>query len=684
MAEQEKVSELDSSMRKARGFLAVAIVTKFAALLTGAAQLQRTLALTDEMAAYKDVLDDGPLAALAALDAPLSLVTIVFFCLWLARATAAGRVSFAKEGWPRRMGAFCWTGLAASALTTLVALGSTVVKAVILMRSFLPLDGAMSPLQIPEELPVAFLRLDALTLVVLSFLQLIVFAFFRILVKKAMEEEPAPEESVKAAPPEKAEEESKEGFGWPEQPTRLAVLAILVSATLFGAVDDPYTPVTFGRVSEDDIETNSHASLRGIVSFVSGIDSNLFYVADFAYQGQTSVAVLLPEGASRPSAGDLVLAEGYLGRYDTRAALEATQVDVIRREELMNPGLAKQADFRRGLLYNRRVLLDGTVRAVSVVEEDVAFPRTVLKVRLDNHEIEAILPGVYKGRRLADERVRLTGLARQKIGSDDKVIDNYVELQSADDIVLLRAEDSSDAFYGLLVLGAAILLGMSVMLAALWLIGRRERREMALIAAERRRMAADLHDTIEQHLAGANLIAAGVLAQEDTPDDVREAMKALAALLANAKAEVRSAVLNLRSETDRDETLKDAIVKRVAALGKTGVQSRSCLRALPEHLPEGMKQDILLIINEAVTNAVKHGKAKCVIITSDPEGAQGFRLRVLNDGAPFEVERALGPDMGHYGLSGMRERALRNNLRISWGRKDEWTYMELISKGGQS
>ena len=88
----------------------------------------------------------------------------------------------------------------------------------------------------------------------------------------------------------------------------------------------------------------------------------------------------------------------------------------------------------------------------------------------------------------------------------------------------------------------------------------------------------------------------------------------------------------------------------------------------------------MLILREATTNAVKHGKAQQIVFTGDPLRPKGFVLRVLNDGAPFEVSRALGPETGHYGLSGMRERALRNRLAISWGRSDKWTYMELRSE----
>ncbi len=148
-------------------------------------------------------------------------------------------------------------------------------------------------------------------------------------------------------------------------------------------------------------------------------------------------------------------------------------------------------------------------------------------------------------------------------------------------------------------------------------------------------------------------------------------------LLANAKMEVRSAVLNLREVGGETETLDAAIARLAAALAKTGVRTHRLLRGLPGNIPEGARQDMLLILQEAATNAVKHGRARTILFTCDPRADGGFVLRVLNDGAPFEVDRALGPETGHYGLSGMRERALRNRLSLSWGVEDQWSYVQL-------
>ena len=95
---------------------------------------------------------------------------------------------------------------------------------------------------------------------------------------------------------------------------------------------------------------------------------------------------------------------------------------------------------------------------------------------------------------------------------------------------------------------------------------------------------------------------------------------------------------------------------------------------------DGVRQDVVSIVREAVTNAVKHGRPDNIALVCDA-GKDCLVLRVLNDGAPFEIDRALGPETGHYGLSGMRERALRNRLSLSWGKRGTWSYVQLGSEG---
>ena len=115
-------------------------------------------------------------------------------------------------------------------------------------------------------------------------------------------------------------------------------------------------------------------------------------------------------------------------------------------------------------------------------------------------------------------------------------------------------------------------------------------------------------------------------------------------------------------------------------LDRGKVNARCRLRGLPDHLPGAFFSDLIGIVQEATTNALKHGRAKNIVLVSDPltgDGKRGFVLRVLNDGEPFDAAAALGPEAGHFGLAGMRERAKRNGMRISWGVEGRWTSVEV-------
>jgi len=99
--------------------------------------------------------------------------------------------------------------------------------------------------------------------------------------------------------------------------------------------------------------------------------------------------------------------------------------------------------------------------------------------------------------------------------------------------------------------------------------------------------------------------------------------------------------------------------------GKTRV--RSFLSGLPADLPIRVKRDLLAIASEAIGNAVRHGGAKNVIVVSEGDDAGAFTLRVLNDGEPFSVDAAPGPEEGHFGISNMRERAMRSGMSLTFG-----------------
>ena len=450
---------------------------------------------------------------------------------------------------------------------------------------------------------------------------------------------------------------------------------------LFGVcVGETLSPREFLKLEPEEVAKGGEASVRGVVTFVSGIERR-FVIAPQDNPRHAGVMVLCGADVTSPENGDLVLVSGQTIKYGGLPAVKATRVDIIRSTTLPIASEVKQADFRRGLLFNRRISLTG--KAVGMRGESAAGANiTVMSLELDNYVACVKIPGVVDADGVVGETVCVTGLAVNRNADDGLFLDAELEVSGVDALDVIEKNAAAPFIIAAICVLGAIVLFFAGMSFFLWRRGVRVKRDMEVVAAERRRMAADLHDTIEQHLAGANLIAAGVQSLDGVTPEVVEAMKALAGLLANAKAEVRSSVMNLRNAGDASVPLSDTIGSMVTSLKKTGVRARKCLRGLPDTLPEVVAHDLVQIIREATTNAVKHGKAGKVVFTSDPLPDGGFEFKVLNDGAPFEIDSALGPETGHYGLSGMRERALRSRLGIEWGRDGRWTFVRIVAEKG--
>ncbi len=454
-------------------------------------------------------------------------------------------------------------------------------------------------------------------------------------------------------------------------------LAAILAASLPAAGDEYLWPSEVLALPAAVAATGGVVSVRGIVTFISGMETNRFVVAPEDHPHLRGVEVASTRPCEDLVCGAIVLVSGKAAERSGTIAIDAATVNILRVERPYAPPVAKQADYRRGLLDGRVIALEGTVREVRPVSSGGAHATEILLL-MDGYTATVRFPWEIDDDDFLGEPVRISGFART-VFKDGKRVDSLLEVEKAEDIVFRRSKTALRVLLVASILLVAVLACISAGLLVLWLRVRREKREAEVVAAERRRMAADLHDTIEQHLAGANLLAASVMQLEETPESVRDALKNLMALLANAKLEVRSAVLNLRSVGGETQTLGESIVRMAESLAKTGVRTRHLLRGLPESVSEGERQDILLILHEAATNAVKHGHAGTIVFTCDPREDGGFVLRLLNDGMPFKIDRALGPETGHYGLSGMRERALRNRLSLSWGERERWSYVQIES-----
>ena len=227
--------------------------------------------------------------------------------------------------------------------------------------------------------------------------------------------------------------------------------------------------------------------------------------------------------------------------------------------------------------------------------------------------------------------------------------------------------------------GIVIALVIAIAIGAVVLLRyRSQKRALALLTDERKRMAADLHDTLEQQLASVRMVLnAAVSFTPNVPEKVTQAVTEANGLLAHAKDEMRARIFNMRSDTlftQGPEKVFTSLARKFSKSGCVRVMTR--LRGLPDRLPESVFSELVFIVGEALTNAVKHGHCKTVVIASDP-APNGFTLSVANDGEPFDPAKALGPESGHFGLAGMQERAKRASIGLRFVHEGRWMILRL-------
>lgn len=178
-------------------------------------------------------------------------------------------------------------------------------------------------------------------------------------------------------------------------------------------------------------------------------------------------------------------------------------------------------------------------------------------------------------------------------------------------------------------------------------------------------MARELHDTLEQTLTGVSLsLEAASLKLATSPTTAQVLLGRAIARVAASLDEVRRVVWALRDESLDMRGL-------AASLREIGRQLASCHSdpiefevqvegdAHPFVVP--VETNLLRIGQEALTNAVKHGKPSRIDVRLCYDHAT-FRLRVSDDGLGFDT--ACPPTPGHFGLTGMRERAAEIGARL--------------------
>ncbi len=175
------------------------------------------------------------------------------------------------------------------------------------------------------------------------------------------------------------------------------------------------------------------------------------------------------------------------------------------------------------------------------------------------------------------------------------------------------------------------------------------------LANERQRMARELHDTLAQGLAGLILQLEAVdshLSQghaDKAQTIVQQAMTRARATL----AESRRAIDGLRKELPG--TLEEALQAEVDHFkSASGILCEADL-SLAGPLPDTIQEFALRAVSESLTNIARHAHARRARVVVRSEG-NILRVEIGDDGIGFDPAHD-SERTGHYGLTGLRERA---------------------------
>jgi signal transduction histidine kinase len=383
------------------------------------------------------------------------------------------------------------------------------------------------------------------------------------------------------------------------------------------------------------------------------------------------VSCTLPE---LPAIYQYVDCAGIASSYQGTGVLEnavwkpaqAQGIDIT--PEVMHPSI-----MREDLMHGRYVVLDGeVVEHYYGPTEDLTIlavgGETVL-CHLSSAISERTQRQIIKGSRVQVNGawINRPGPAFNTEGTQGAF---HLLMRSPEDLTIIAAPPFWDMRRVLYMLAGVV----AVMLLALaWLITLRRRvKEQAetiretvakqAVEEERVRIARDWHDTFEQHFAGLTMLLDGASSTLPANTPMWKVIKQATRMADRSRSEARQAIWDLRSSglnshdsfcSELEESLRLIWPKDASAQLSFTCQGDTA------NLTRSTALHLLRIASEAVTNALKHSGSNRILVHCQCEGER-LRVSIRDEGCGVAASQLQNASAhGHFGVLGMRERALR-------------------------
>ena len=209
-------------------------------------------------------------------------------------------------------------------------------------------------------------------------------------------------------------------------------------------------------------------------------------------------------------------------------------------------------------------------------------------------------------------------------------------------------------------LAAGLVFGLAVLFYR-WRVAQitaRLKAQIKVRQAERERIARALHDTLLQGVQSLTLRFQTAVNQLPADSPVRANMEALLDSADQIVVAGRDQVMDLRASMEFGDSLADTLNTVGHQMAQEyGVEFRFTVEGRARDAQPLVADEIYCIAREALSNAFRHGSASLVEVAMSFGHAQ-FVLRIADNGCGIDDQTlACGGRRGHWGLTGMRERA---------------------------
>jgi len=394
----------------------------------------------------------------------------------------------------------------------------------------------------------------------------------------------------------------------------------------------------------------------------------------FLTDGEKSLCVLLDErtaaAAASIVAGDQVDAIGFADAGPFAARLAEARVRVTASGDPVAPR-RPSADELRASCDAQLIQIE-----MAVIEREDRPEGTLLVADLDGISMQVNSPGQLSPEIVPAATIRVTApclVTKTRTEKYTLRAAGYALYPTTlDDVALIQRRP----WWNVRRLAIALMMSLTagvVGLAWVILLRRQVRRQLGVIegkiqseavAEERRRIAREFHDSLEQDLAGLALridSAAGSIRDSDA----RSVMERQREILARLQDETRQYVWDLReparlqgSLADRTDVMLNDLRELTAAPIELSTKG-----PLPEFPPE-TTHHLLRMLREAVNNAAHHSGATRIAVVLEADRGS-LVATVTDDGRGFDAGSADKALSGHFGLRGLTERARRIDAKVT-------------------